>query len=101
MTLVHVQAQLSPDELLKAVEQLDTPELEQFVEQVLLVAARRRVPSLAPQESALLQRINQGFPTEFWTRYDDLTEKREAENLTPDELAELIQINDVLEERQV
>ena len=35
MTVIKLEAQLPSDELIKAVEQLDAPELERFVAQVL------------------------------------------------------------------
>ena len=43
MPTVTVEAEISRDELLKAVDQLSPPELSQFVSQVLALRARREV----------------------------------------------------------
>lgn len=50
-------------------------------------------------DSALLQRINAGMTESFWSRYDDLSHKREAETLSEEERAELIGLTDRLEEQ--
>jgi hypothetical protein len=42
MPTIHVAAEVSREELLKAVEQLSPQELEQFIAQVLSLRARRR-----------------------------------------------------------
>lgn len=65
MTIVQVAAQVSTDELLKAVGQLSPPELEQFAFRVLALEAQRKAPSLPRAEAELLLlKINQGVPTE-------------------------------------
>ena len=64
MTVIKLEAQLPSDELIKAVEQLEAPELEQFVAQVLALQARRKAPSLPRAEAELLQRINRGVPAD-------------------------------------
>ena len=64
MTIVQVAAQVSTDELLKAVGQLSPPELEQFAFRVLALEAQRKAPSLPRTEAELLLKINQGVPTE-------------------------------------
>jgi hypothetical protein len=47
--------------LLKAVNQLSLPDLEQFVSQVLVLQAQRRANSLPQSEAELLLKINQGI----------------------------------------
>lgn len=90
MPTLHVEAQVSPDELLQAVEQLGTPDLEQFVARVLALRARRAAPSLPPEEAALLIQINLGLPSEMRARLGQLNEKCENEALTEAEHAELL-----------
>jgi hypothetical protein len=90
MPTLHVETQVSPDELLQAVDQLDTADLEQFVTRVLALRARRAAPSAPPEEAALLLQINRGLPTEMRDRLGRLNEKSEDEALTPDEHAELL-----------
>jgi hypothetical protein len=90
MPTLHVEAQVSPDELLQAVDQLGTADLERFVARVLALRARRAAPSVPPEEAALLLQINLGLPAEMRDRLGQLNEKCEDEALTPDEHAELL-----------
>lgn len=92
MPIVQVEAQLSTDELLKAAGQLSQPELEQFASQIIALLAQRQAPGLPQAEAELLLKINQGPPPEVQKRYDELTAKRRAESLTPDEYDELLHL---------
>ncbi len=89
---------MSIEELLDSAAQLDTPELEHFVSEVLALQAKRRAPHLSRDEAALLQKINHGLPPDVQQRYDTLIEKRQEETLTSDEHQELITLNDQIEE---
>lgn len=84
----------SKDKLLKVVEQLSQPELDQFVSQVIALQAERRAPSMPQREAELLQKIDQWIPAEVHKRYDKLTAKRQAGMLTPDEYKELLRLAD-------
>ncbi len=97
MPTVQVEAQLSFDELLEAVGQLSSSELEQFVHRVIALQARRKAPSLPQAEVELLLRINRGIPPDIQERYDELIAKRRAETLTPDEYSELLRLGDEVE----
>jgi hypothetical protein len=98
MATVRVEAQLSSDELLKAVEQLSLPELEEFASQVIALQAQRKAPSLPQAEADLLLRINRGLSLELQRRYDELVTKRRAETLTSDEYDELLHLTDEIEQ---
>ena len=50
-------------------------------------------------DTAVLERINQGFPESFWQLYRTLIALRDAETLTEDERRELIEMSDQLELR--
>jgi len=89
---------MSIEELLDSAAQLDTPELEYLVSEVLALQAKRRAPCLSKDEAALLQKINQGLPPDVQQRYDTLIEKLQEETLTSDEHQELITMNDQIEE---
>ena len=97
MPTVEVRSQVSLEELLNGVAQLDTPELERFISQVLTLRARRIAPGLLREEAGLLEKINQGSPPDVQQRYDELTAKRRAETLTPDEHQELLALIDSIE----
>ncbi len=98
MTSVQVKMELPFDELLKAVEQLSLPDLEQFVGQVLKLQAQRRVSTLSRNEAELLLKINQGIPANLQARCNELIAKRQAETLTPGEHKELIRLTSQFEE---
>jgi hypothetical protein len=77
---------------------LDSTIAELLGEQLQRQAAFALPPSpQAPTESDLLQQIQQGLPEATWQRYHDLQAKREAEQLTPQEHAELIALTDQIE----
>jgi hypothetical protein len=97
MPTIHVAAEVSREDLLKAVEQLGAQELEQFVSQVMSLRAKRETPGLSAADSQLLLRINRGLPEDLSRRYTDLIARRQSENLDQDELAELRQLTDVVE----
>ena len=89
---------MSIEELLDSAAQLDTPELEYLVSEVLALQAKRRAPCLSKDEAARLQKINQGLPPDVQHQYDTLIEKLQEETLTSDEHQELITMNDQIEE---
>jgi hypothetical protein len=101
MPTIHIEAQVSPSELIEAVDQLGTAELEGFLSQVLALRARRRAPSLPAEQADLLLQINRGLPAELRARLDELEAKREAEALTSDEHAELLRLVASLESLEV
>lgn len=57
---------------------------------------RADTPS-ANSESELLRQISQGLPVATWQRSHELTARRRAETLTPDEQEELIALSDEIE----
>lgn len=97
MTIVHVEARLSSDDLLKAIEQLETAELERFVERLIDLKAQRSAPSLTLQETELLAKINRGLPSDLSANYEELIQKRRSGNLSADEYAELLRLSDQVE----
>ncbi len=97
MPTIQVQAELSPDDLFHAVEQLGPPELERFVQQVLALKARRQAPSLNRAETELLGQINRGLPANLRERYAELIGKRQAQTLSTEEHDELLRLTDQVE----
>ena len=98
MPVMQVQMQLPTDELLKAVAQLNAPELEQFAQQVMRLLAQRRAPVLPRAEADLLLKINRSASTpEMQERCKVLVAKRQTETLTPDEYEELLRLTEAFE----
>jgi hypothetical protein len=100
MPTVRVEAHLSSEELLQAVQQLGPDELEQFVSEVLSLRAQRQAPCLSQSETELLLKINQGIPEDVRQRYNTLLAKRDDETLTPEEHAELLGLTEQVERLQ-
>lgn len=99
---VKINAQnLGVDEILAGVAQLDTPELENFMQEVSSIVAHRKAPSLSKQEEALLGIINRGFPEQFWRRYKALFAKKDKETLLENEYNELLGMVEQVEEYNV
>ncbi len=91
---------LTPEDLLSAVDRMETPQLRHFVSQVLARTARRLAPQLDRQESELLEKINEGLPAELEERYRGLIAARQAETLAPAEMEELQAITEQAEALQ-
>ena len=53
---------------------------------------------LTAEESQRLEEINRGLSQTQWTRYYDLVAKRQRDNLSDDEYAELVATSDRIEE---
>ena len=99
--MATIQLEISPKNLIEAVEQLEDDELSNFVKEVLHVRARRFAPVLNHQESELFQEINQWLTEEETQRRDKLLEKLDVETLTESEYKELLQLNDKVESLNV
>jgi len=97
MAIVKVETQLSTDNLLKAVGQLNKHEIEQFVSQVINLRAQRLVHRLSQAEAQFIMKINQGLPAEVKKRYDELVDKRRDESLSSEEYSELLRLSNQIE----
>lgn len=96
--MATIQVEVTPEQLLRAVEQLPADQLVAFAEQVLALRARQLAPSLAHDEAALLAVINEGLLIDVQRRYDALIARRQAEVLTPEEHSELLKLSDEIEQ---
>ncbi len=101
MPTLQIETQVSSEDLLKAVAQLSSSELEQFMSLALVLRARRKAPSLPRSESELLLKINRGLPVNVQQRFDALIIKREAEILSAEEHNELLSLTQEVEALQV
>jgi len=97
MAIIQLEAQISPQQLLKAVDQLPKFEFEQFVKQILVRRAQRNAPRLSATESELLLKINQGIPADLQRKYDELISKRRAETIISEEYSELLRLTNQIE----
>jgi len=97
MPTIQVEAQVSGQELLKAVEQLPPAEFQQFVADVLVIRAQRQAPRLSTKETDLMLHINQELPADLRQRSEQLIVKRREQTLTADEHAELLRLTEEVE----
>ncbi len=100
MSTVKLELNLSSEDLLKAVEQLNQADLEEFVSQVIALQAQRKAAKLSQSEAGLLIKINQGIPAQMQNHYEKLIAKREAEKLSNEEYQELLQLTEQIEKLQ-
>jgi uncharacterized coiled-coil DUF342 family protein len=88
---------MSLDELIQAANQLDETDLDQFLQQVVTLRARRKSTVIEAQEALLLEQINQAIPTDLRQQYQSLRTQREAETLTDSDHHTLIQLSKQIE----
>ncbi len=91
------QVNVGLDEVLKGFSQLETADLEQFMQKLSLLVARRKAQVLPERESALLLKINTAIPKSLQKRYENLLIKSSAETITPTEHEELVSVIDKIE----
>jgi hypothetical protein len=66
----------------------------------VLFGQAKTTPRLSAMESELLLKINRGLPDDKAARYRELTKRRQAEDLTPDDHRELLNLSDEVERLQ-
>jgi len=101
VTTIPIEAEVSTEQLLRAVEQLPPQEFSAFIAQLLALRARREGPYVGQSETALLLQINEGLPTDVQGRFDQLVAKRQEETIAPEELDELKALTDRVEQHGV
>lgn len=98
MTTIPIEAEVSTEQLLRAVAQLPPEEFTAFVSRLLTLRAQCEQPRLSQQETALLLEINAGISAATQRRFDELVAKRQAESISGEERAELIHLTEQIEQ---
>ena len=86
MTIVSIN--LTTNDLLKGVEQLDGTDLDEFVQKVLYIRAKRFADNFSKEETDLMEQINISLSHKESNKLNILITKSEEETLTKDELEE-------------
>lgn len=89
---------ISSEDLLDALQKLETPELERIVSRLIVLKAERTAPHLPQRETELLMKINRGLPNEVSRRYRELIGKRRSASLTSEEHQELLSLTQTAED---
>ena len=91
------QVDLGLDDILKGISELDTKELETFMQKLGHLIARRKVTTLPEREGVLLMKINNAISPALQKRYETLLEKNREERITPIEHQELLKVIEKVE----
>lgn len=92
---------LSPEQILEQMGQLALSDLEQVMDRGYYLLAEKKAPHLSKRETELFLEINDGFNEGFWHRYNELREKLEEETMTPVENEEFLEMNEMVEAKNV
>ena len=88
---------MSQTQILDAVKQLPTNELEDFVKQVLVFQAKKRANNLSGAETKLLKGIYRKFSAKKLARLKHLREQLQKADLSENEYEDLASLSDSLE----
>jgi len=94
MSIAAQEMTVSPDALLEMVSRLSDADLDLFLDQALLIRARRRAPSLSGRETELFLVINRCRPPEAQARFGYLTKRLRSSRMTRKENAEFLTMTD-------
>ncbi len=91
------QVDLGMDDILNGISELETKDLEKFIQKIGHLIARRKGTYLPEQESKLLMKINKAIPATLQQRYEYLLTKNRAETITEIEHKELLKVIEKVE----
>lgn len=99
MTTVQLKSEVNIDvkDLIGGVSELDTRDIEHILAEIGMILAQRKASSLPKRETELLQKIGAGIAEVIQSRYDVLQTKLLAEQITPDEHRELLDLIEIVE----
>ena len=92
------EGNLTFDDILKSVSNLETNEIVQFMQEISKIVAQRKAKSLSFRESDLLKKINESVPTKLQLQYDTLAVKLNDETISEKEYQQLLKIIAKLEQ---
>ncbi|TAE54581.1 MAG: STAS/SEC14 domain-containing protein [Nostocales cyanobacterium] len=99
MSTVKLELQLSSQELLSAVEQLNESEFEEFVSQIIILHTQRKSEKLIKQEQEHLGNNNHNHNYDSHTYYKQPSIKA-TKQMTDDEYKELLRLSEQIDQLQ-
>ncbi|WP_330203214.1 STAS/SEC14 domain-containing protein [Cyanobacterium sp. Dongsha4] len=100
MPKIKLEAQLSKEDLLQAVEQLTNTEMEEFMLNIIAFRAKKLTNHLSNKETELLLNINEVLSKDIQDKYQLLITKRQKEELNNNEYEELLTLTELIENHQ-
>lgn len=97
MATVKIESNDPLKDILKIVDQLEINDLDNLLDKVLKLRAKKIAPSLSKKESSLLSIVNKPLPKKMQARFNILNQKRKSETLSSAEHEELIKITNRFE----
>jgi hypothetical protein len=95
---ISTESNLTFDDILKSVSNLETSEIVQFMHEISKIVAHRKVNALSLHESDLLKHINKSVPPKLQIQYEELAIKLNDESITEKEHQQLLKIITKLEQ---
>jgi hypothetical protein len=97
MTFTPIKVQISPEQVLSAVETMSEGDLDSFIGQILQIRGKRQTPNLPAAEADLLQKITHCIPPNLQTRFNELVKQRQANTIDETSLQELCDLSNQIE----
>jgi hypothetical protein len=94
---INSQVNIGIDEILNGISMLETNEIEQFMQKISKIVAKRKANSLSTKESDLLSSINLGIPQKQQKRFELLSNKLNNRTISSKEHNEMLELIDILE----
>ena len=101
MSSIHIKTEITFNELLKGVEQLNSKEIDSFIKKLFALKTRRLNPQLIKLETSLTKQINKKLPKTKLSKYNSLIQKQQEGKLTKKDHKELGTLIDMIEEIEV
>jgi hypothetical protein len=95
--VITKQVDLGLDDIINGISELETKDLEKFMQKIGHLIARRKVAYLPERESQLLMKINKAIPAPLQKRYEYLLTKNREETITSLEHDELLKVIEKIE----
>ncbi len=89
---------ISFNDLVNEAVNLEFQDYEKFVKQVSLLRSKKQLAGKQTKETALLEKINNGFPVEKWTKMQELDDKLEASSIDEEDMKLLSALTDEYEQ---
>ena len=98
MTAINVQLEITPDQLLQGIEQLDQTQLAWLSARLNILQQKKREDNHREERiSDLLQLINRNLPSQSLDHYDSLNTKFQQQTLSSTEHQQLLQYVEQIE----